>query len=323
MPDMIATPRFDARSTAAEVIAGHDLRGKVAVITGATSGIGVETARIFASAGASVVMGIRNVEKGHGVARAIARSTGHDDIAVLQLDLGDLRSVQSFAAAVIDRYPAIDVLINNAGIADVPYSFTAQGHELHFGTNHLGHFLLFELLLDRLKAAETARVVSLSSAAHRRSAINFDDLDFRIGGYDGYAAYAQSKTATSLFAVGVTDRHRGAGIVCNAVMPGMIITDLIGRASPERLRALRFTDETGAMRACVKTIEQGAATSVWAALAPELDGVGGLYLEDCAPARPWSRELMAEHPWAGVVPHALDPGDADRLWDESARRVRA
>lgn len=272
-------------------------------------------------AGASVLIGARNMRRGDAVAADIRQSTQNPAVEALRLDLSDLSSVRAFAAAVRTKTRVVHYLINNAGIADVPFMLSAGGHELQFATNHLGHFLLFSLLVDRLRDAAGARVVALTSAAHRHAGIDFDDIHFRRRSYDAYTAYAQSKTATALFAVALSRRFLAEGISCNSVMPGMVVTDLIGTASPERLRQLRFTDEDGRLQPYVKSIEQGAATSLWAALSPDLDGIGGVYLEDCAPAKPWSKALAAQHPWAGFVPHAVAPDAAEQLWTESVAMV--
>lgn len=316
-----SAPKFGAGSTAEEIAKGRDLRGRSAVVTGATSGIGFETARVLAKAGCSVVLSARDMTRGAQVANAISEETGNRSLYAAKLDLSDLSSVMRFGAEVSERFPTLNYLINNAGIADVPERRTAEGFEMQFAANHLGHHLLFELLLDALRNAHGARVVALTSAAHRRSGVDFDDIHFHRREYDAYSAYAQSKTATSLFAVAVSQRFLMEGICANAVMPGMIVTGLIKDLTPERLHSLRFTDEAGKLRGCVKSTEQGAATTIWAALAPELEGIGGRYLEDCGFALPWSREGMKEHPWAGYVPHAVAPEAADRLWYASREMI--
>jgi NAD(P)-dependent dehydrogenase (short-subunit alcohol dehydrogenase family) len=312
---------FGASSTATQVAEGHDLTGRSAVVTGATSGIGIETARALASARCTVVLGVRDMKRGAQIARDISEYTGNNAVYAMPLDLSDFASVKEFAENVRAELRALKYLINNAGIADMPERRNREGFELHFATNHLGHHLLFESLLQPLRRSEGARVVSLTSAAHRRSGIDFDDIHFQRREYDSYVAYAQSKTATSLFAVAANQRFSAEGIHANAVMPGMIVTGLIKDLTPERLHSLRFTDETGQLRDCVKSLEQGAATTLWAALSPDLEGVGGHYLEDCGFAAPWSRENMHHHPWAGYVPHAVAPDAAHRLWEVTREMV--
>jgi NAD(P)-dependent dehydrogenase (short-subunit alcohol dehydrogenase family) len=316
------TPAYGPHSTAQDIAANYDLHDRTVIITGATTGIGVETARSFASTGACVIIGVRDLPKGEGIARAISASTGNKAVHALYLDLSDLGSVGSFANAVRQKTKVVHYLINNAGIADAPLQRTAQGYELHFATNHLGHFLLFDLLVDCLKEAEASRVISLTSAAHRHAGIDFDDIHFRHRAYDSYTGYAQSKTATALFSVAISARYLADGIASNSVMPGVIVTELIGIPSPERLQSLRFTDESGNLKPYVKSIAQGAATTLWAALSSDLDGIGGQYLEDCARAKPWSRESRSENPWVGFVPHAVCPEAAERLWVESGRMIR-
>ncbi|HWT52354.1 MAG TPA: oxidoreductase, partial [Caulobacter sp.] len=212
----------------------------------------------------------------------------------------------------------IDILVNNAGVMACPLSRTVDGLEMQIGTNHFGHFLLSTLLAPNLVAAARAsgrrsRLASLSSIGHRRSGIHFDDPNYQTRPYDKWEAYGQAKTANSLFAVGFDKRFKDQGVNANAVMPGGIMTPLQRHMTLDEQRAMGWLDENDQPREGFKTPEQGAATSVWAAVGAELEGVGGLYLEDCNQAVPWSQE----RPWAGVMPHALDPEAADRLWDLS------
>jgi NAD(P)-dependent dehydrogenase (short-subunit alcohol dehydrogenase family) len=303
----IAT-RFGAESTAAEVIAGIDLSGRRAVVTGASSGIGVETARVLAGAGAEVTLAVRDVAAGERTAAGI-----EGDTRVARLDLADLASVRAFAAAWDG---SLHLLVNNAGVMAVPeLTRTPEGRELQFATNHLGHFAL-ALGLHGALAAEGGRIVAVSSSAHLRSPVVFDDLDFRFRDYDPWAAYGQSKTANVLFAVGATARWADAGIFANALMPGGIATNLQRHLEPGYMQRVR-----GNANLPIKTVEQGAATSVLVATAPELEGVGGRYFEDCneAPVVGERGGLGAR----GVAPYALDPDNADRLWEVSSRLVNA
>lgn len=198
-----------------------------------------------------------------------------------------------------------------------PQSQTADGFELQFGTNHIGHFALATGLLPALKAAGTARVVSLSSIGHRRSDIAFDDINFRERPYDPWSAYGQSKTANALFAVGFTRRYASDGISSNAVMPGGIMTGLQKHMTDDEKRALGWIDEHVTPNPRFKSTAQGAATSIWAATAPELEGRGGLYLEDCAIAKPWNEA----NPMQGYLPYALDPERGERLWTVSEEMI--
>lgn len=321
MADRITSP-FGAKSTAREVIAGHDLSGKVAIVTGAATGIGVETARALALAGAEVIIAARKPDLGEEIANAINEEAGLKRASFGMVDLASLESIRHFAHVWGDR--PINLLINNAGVMASPLMRTADGFEMQFGTNHLGHFLLSVLLAPNLIAGakasgKTSRLVSLSSIGHRRAGVNFDDPNYNDRPYDKWESYGQAKTANSLFAVGFDKRFKDQGVRANAVMPGGIMTPLQRHMTLDEQRAMGWLDENDKPREGFKTTEQGAATSVWAAVGDELEGQGGLYLEDCAQAVPWSQE----RPWNGVMPHALDPEAADRLWDLSAKTVGA
>jgi NAD(P)-dependent dehydrogenase (short-subunit alcohol dehydrogenase family) len=310
---LITTP-FGFDSTAAEVVAGIDLSGKRAIVTGGSSGIGVETARALASAGAEVTLAVRDTDAGDRTAADITATTGNPAIHVGRLDLADLASVGAFAA---DWSGPLDLLVNNAGVMALPdLQLTPAGWELQFATNHLGHFALALGLHDALAAAGAARIVSLSSRGHLRSPVIFDDLNFAHRPYDPFLAYGQSKTANVLFAVEATRRWGGDGITANAVHPGAIAeTNLSRYMDPEALADLR---RSGAFT--YKTTEQGAATSVLVATSPQLEGIGGRYFEDCNEAVVVDPDASAL-PGSGVAAYALDPGNAERLWDVSQRLV--
>jgi NAD(P)-dependent dehydrogenase (short-subunit alcohol dehydrogenase family) len=312
-PESTPPHAFGARSSALEVITGHDLRGCDSIVTGGASGIGVETVRALATAGARVVIATRDRIKAEAVARTLREETRNEAIEAATLDLASLRSVRVFAADYLGSDRPLHLLINNAGIMATPQSYTEDGFESQFGTNHMGHFALTVGLLPALRAAGTARVVSLSSSGHRRSDVHFDDLNFRARPYEPFAAYGQSKTANALFAVELTTRCASDGITSNAVMPGGIMTGLQKHLSREFLTRAGWIDESGAVNPRFKDAGQGAATSVWAAVAPELEGVGGLYLEDCAIARP----VTDVNAMRGYMPYALDPERAARLWEVS------
>jgi NAD(P)-dependent dehydrogenase (short-subunit alcohol dehydrogenase family) len=309
--------KFDARSTAREVVNGHNLNGCEAIVTGGASGIGVETVRALALAGARVVIATRDPAKGEAVAATLRKETGSAKIEFRSLDLASLRSVKSFVAGFLALRRELHLLINNAGIMAAPLAYTDAGLESQFGTNHIGHFLLTIGLLPALKSAGKARVVSLSSLGHRRSEVHFDDINFRQRPYDPWLAYGQSKTANILFAVGMTQRFAADGISTNAVHPGGIMTGLQKYVSREEQIKMGWIDDAGMPNPRMKTIEQGAATSVWAAVAPELDNVSGRYLEDCTIAKPWSDD----RPMSGVKAYALDPAKAERLWSVSEEIV--
>jgi NAD(P)-dependent dehydrogenase (short-subunit alcohol dehydrogenase family) len=311
------TTRFGARSSAREVVAGHDLSGRDAIVTGGASGIGVETVRALATAGARVVIATRDRPKGEEVAARLSRETGNGAIEFRLLDLASLASVRAFATQFLALRRPLHLLVNNAGIMATPLSYTTDGFESQFGTNHVGHFALTVGLLPALKAAAGARIVSLTSLGHRRSDVDFDDLNFQRRAYDPWLAYGQSKTANVLFAVGLTQRLAGDGIFANAVHPGGIMTGLQKHVPREEQIRLGWIDESGIPHPRLKSAEQGAATSIWAAVAAELEGVGGHYLEDCRIAKAWS----ADKPLSGVKPYALDPDRARRLWSVSEELI--
>lgn len=308
---------FDQTSTGADVIAGHDLTGKRVVITGANVGLGAETARVLAKAGAEVVLAVRSVAAGEEVAVAIATETGRQP-RVLPLDLGSLASVRSFAAELGDM--PINILVNNAGVMAVPLGQTVDGFETQIGVNHFGHFLLTRLLLPNLIKGAPARVVQLSSSGHIWSAVDFDDLHFRKRAYNPWISYGQSKTANALFAVELTRRYADQGVTANAVMPGRIMETSLSRHTdaetynlmPAMSQAMVQNGDLATISPA-KTISQGVATTIWAAVAQELEGKGGLYLEDCSIAKPWSEA----NPRRGVKGWALDPAAAQRLWELS------
>jgi NAD(P)-dependent dehydrogenase (short-subunit alcohol dehydrogenase family) len=305
---VISTP-FGFDSTAAEVVAGIDLSGKRAIVTGGSSGIGVETARALAGAGGDVTLAVRDTAAGNRTAADITATTGNADVHVGRLDLADQASVAAFVA---NWTGPLHRLVNNAGVMALPdRQLTPEGWEMQFATNHLGHFALALGLHDALAAAGDARIVSLSSRGHLRSPVVFEDLNFTSHPYDPWVAYGQSKTANVLFAVEATRRWGGDGITANAVHPGAIPTNLSRHMDPEVLADLRASGTF-----TYKTPEQGAATSVLVATSPQLEGIGGRYFEDCneaAVVEPSASDFVG----SGVAAYALDPGNAERLWDVS------
>ncbi|MGI5506529.1 SDR family NAD(P)-dependent oxidoreductase [Lentzea sp. CA-135723] len=288
---------FGFSSTALEVSEGIDLTGRRAVVTGASSGIGVETARALATRGAEVTLAVRDTEAGERTARDIG-----GNVHVARLDLTDLASVEAFTSAWTGP---LHVLVNNAGVMATPQQHTEQGWEWQFATNHLGHFALTTNLHQALKAAGNARIVSLTSTGHMISPVVFDDIHYAFRPYDPWSAYGQSKTANVLFAVEATRRWAEDGITANAVMPGAILTNLQRHTEGQG---------SGTMPAeLLKTVEQGAATSVLVATSPLLEGIGGRYFNDCDEAQTVDRR--GELPrLQGVARYALDPDAAARLW---------
>lgn len=303
MNTRITTP-FTRESTTRDVIAGVDLTGKRAIVTGGASGIGAETARTLASAGAAVTLAVRNLDAGAKVAAEIRDSTGNPSVTVGHIELADRDSVRQFAS---EWDGPLHILVNNAGIMALPEIHrTPEGWELQFATNHLGHFGLALGLHDALAAAGNSRIVSLSSNAHRVSPIHFDDIQFERRQYTDWLAYGQSKTANVLFAVEAAKRWAGDGITANAVMPGGIRTALQRHQTSDAAKEIFDNYDW-------KTLEQGAATSVLVAASPLLDGATGRYFEDNNEAQVTTDTDAQE----GVRPHALDPVDAARLWDVS------
>ena len=305
----ITTP-FTAESTAAEVVDGIDLTGRRVIVTGGASGIGIETARALAGAGAEVTLAVRNVEAGQRTAEDIVAITGNKQVHVAPLDLADQGSVASFVAAWDGP---LHILVNNAGVMASPLMRTPEGWEMQFATNHLGHFALATGLREALAGARGARVVSVSSSAHLRSPVVFEDIHFREREYEPWAAYGQSKTANVLFAVEATKRWADDGVTVNALMPGGIRTNLQRYVTDEDLARLRA--QSGSTVAW-KTPEQGAATSVLVATSPLLEGIGGRYFEDCNEAG-----LNEPGTSRGVAAYALDPEAAARLWQVSVETL--
>jgi NAD(P)-dependent dehydrogenase (short-subunit alcohol dehydrogenase family) len=294
-PNLIRTC-FGFASTATEVVQGIDLSGKRAIVTGGSSGIGVETARALAGAD-------------------ITATTGNSEIHVRRLDLADQASVAAF---VRSWSGPLHIVVNNAGVMGLPdLQLTPEGWEMQFATNHLGHFALAHGLHDALAAAGAARIVSLSSEAHLRSPVVFDDVNFTSRPYDPFLAYSQSKTANALFAVEAARRWRGDGITANAVHPGAIqATNLARHLDPAVL-----ADLVASSSYSYKTLEQGAATSVLVATSPQLEGVTGHYFADCNEA-PVIDPKDEDSRGFGVAAYALDPDNAKRLWQMSLDLIR-
>jgi NAD(P)-dependent dehydrogenase (short-subunit alcohol dehydrogenase family) len=307
--------RFGPETTTSEVLEGIDLGGKVALVTGGTSGLGQETARALAEHGAHVILTAREAAKGEPVASAIRDATGNPRVEVEELELGSLKSIREFAERFLARHPRLNILINNAGVMACPQAKTSDGFELQFGTNHLGHFLLGCLLAPALKKGAPSRLVSVSSRGHHLSPVVFDDINFERRAYDKWLSYGQAKTANVLFAVGLDRRLSSQGVRANALHPGAIFTQLARHLQQEdyeflqkRNRGMQF-----------KSVEAGAATACFAASAPELEGRGSLYLEDCHVAE------INDAPDAldGVKPYALDQANAERLWKTSEDLIGA
>ncbi|WP_026931037.1 oxidoreductase [Glycomyces tenuis] len=296
---------FGHDTTAAEVLDGVDLTGKFAVVTGGYSGIGLETAKALAAAGADVLVPARRPEA------AEAALGGVKGVEVDELDLTDQRGVRAFADRCLDAGRHIDVLMNNAGVMACPETRVGPGWELQFATNHLGHYALTNRLWPLLSGG--ARVVTVSSGGHRGSPIRWDDVHFE-NGYDRWKAYSQSKTANVLFTVRLDRLGRAADVRAFTLDPGAILTPLQRHLTKEEQQEIGWIDEDGnAVHDWFKSPAQGAATQTWAATSPRLDGMGGVYLQDCDIA-----EVVDHADAAGVRPYAIDPSEAERLWAYSA-----
>lgn len=306
---------YDERTTAAQVAAGVDLTGNLVVITGGYAGLGLETTRALAATGADLVAGARDVEK------ARANLAGIPRVTVRPLDLADPASIDRFADDLLASARGIDLLINNAGIMATPLLRDARGYELQFATNHLGHFQLTNRLLPALER-RGARVISLTSAGHRFSGVDFDDPNFDTRPYDKWKAYGQSKSANSLFAVELDARMKNRGVRAFAVHPGRVLaTELVRHISIEDLIAAGIRRPDGSLdQSSTKSIEEGAATTVWCAVSPQLEGIGGVYCVDCDVA-----SIVADDSTSltGVRRWAIDRVFAERLWTLSEELLTA
>lgn len=299
---------FGAQSTAAEVISGVDLSGKTALVTGGYSGLGLETVRALVSAGARVIVAARRP------ATAASDLAGIDGVTILPLDLADPASIDAFAVLVAADTDRIHILINNAAIMACPLARDARGYESQFATNHLGHFQMTARLWPLLVAGGqdgSARIVSVSSCGHMGSDIDFDDPNYLSRDYEKWQAYGQAKTANALFAVELDRIGEAHGIRAYSLHPGGIRTPLQRSLTMEEMTAMGWYDSEGNLSSIFKSTEQGAATSIWCATSPQLDGKGGVYCEDCDVASAWHEGLPR---YTGVRAYAVDPDSAQRLW---------
>lgn len=321
------TAASGAEKTTSDVISGIDLHGKTALVTGASTGLGLETARTLAGAGCRVILAARPGDKLDAALAALRQELPSAQLDAVALDLTDFASIRSCAAKVSELTDKLDLLINNAGIMAVPFGRTPAGCELQFGTNHIGHFFLTNLLVPLLLEAGKARVVNLSSGGHKHCPVDFDDIHWQTREYSKWGAYGQAKTANALFTVALQARLGAKGVSVFAVHPGAIPTELGRHLTEDDIKALmnskslagdkKESGGTSRGKLAIKTIPQGAATSVWAATSPALEGKGGLYLEDCS---------IAEEVPVGVAEHgffawAVDPVAAEKLWQVSEQIV--
>jgi NAD(P)-dependent dehydrogenase (short-subunit alcohol dehydrogenase family) len=294
-------------NTVDEVLSGVDLRERICVITGATSGLGLMTARGLASAGATVVIAGRDPQRLRSAAEALTAETPNAAVETVELELDSLASVRRAGAEINDSFARVDVLINNAGVMFTPFQRTRDGFELQLGVNHLGHFELTRALIPLLLNAGSARVVNLSSDAHLVFDIDLEDPNWEQRPYDKFQAYGAAKTANVLFTVALDERYRGSGVRSFAVHPGTVATSLsryMSRGDMKAMMGMGSADSASSAprpRLEVIPVEQGAATSVWAAVSDELAGRGALYLAGCA---------ISDN----AKPYAMDPQRAERLW---------
>ncbi|MGZ3573296.1 MAG: oxidoreductase [Gemmatimonadaceae bacterium] len=296
---------YGAQTTAREVMGKRRLDGVVAIVTGGYAGVGLETTRTLAGAGATVIVPARSLDK------ARKALTGMDRVEVESLDLIDPKSIDAFSARFLSTGRPLHILINNAGIMATPLARDARGIESQLATNHLGHFQLTARLWPVLLKADGARVVALSSRGHARAGIDFDDPNFERRPYDKWIAYGQSKRATALFAVALDARGEAHGVRAFSVHPGAVITELMRSMSEEEVAsAVARARDVGTF----KNTEQGAATSIWCATSSQLDGMGGVYCEDCDIAEAVPADFPEQR---GVRPWATDPSLAERLWTMS------
>ena len=305
---------FGATSTADEVLEGKDLSGKTVLVTGGSSGLGQETARAMAAKGAYVIIAARNPAQMEAAVAAIKADVPEAQLETLACDLASLESIKVAGAEANERFLKIDILINNAGVMACPETQTADGFEMQFGTNHLGHFALTKHLMPLVEKGADKRIVNLSSRGHHICPADLEDPNFEHSEYDPWQSYGRSKTANILFTRGLEDRFADRGIHAYALHPGGINTNLGRHMSQEDMDALIERIKSSGGDATFKTIPQGAATQVWAATASELEGRGGVYCEDCHVA-----EVDDESATGGVRSYALDKDNADKLWAMSEK----
>jgi len=317
---------FGATSTTEDVLSGVNLRGKRILVTGVSAGLGVETARSLAAHGAKVVGAARDLEKAKAATALVQKDAAANggSLELIELDLANLKSVRACADGLLEKGESFDVVIANAGVMATPFGHTSDGFETQFGTNHLGHFVLVNRIASLIRAG--GRLINLSSAGHRYSNVDLDDPNFERTPYEPFVAYGRSKTANILFAVAFDKRHRDRRVRAAAVHPGGIQTELGRYAEPGRIE--RVIGELNRQLAAQgkgpfqwKSIPQGAATSVWAAVVAPANEIGGQYCENCHVAQIVSDDASITVMSEGVRGYALDPNNAEALWRKSEELV--
>ena len=320
------TNAFGATSTTEDVLSGIDLRGKRVLVTGVSAGLGVETVRSLAAHGANVIGTARDLAKAEAVTAQIRRDAAANggSVGLVELDLASLASVRTCADQLLRKGEPLDVIIANAGVMATPFGHTVDGFETQFGTNHLGHFVLVNRIAKLFRAG--GRLVNLASSGHRFSNVNLDDPNFEKTPYDSFLAYGRSKTANILFAIAFDRRNRGHDIRAAAVHPGVIQTELGRHMDPAMVKAMMAQLEKelaaeGKSSFPWKTIPQGAATSIWAAVVAPADEIGGKYCENCHVGQLVPDDVAISPTSEGVRAYALDPNAADALWKKSEEMV--
>jgi NAD(P)-dependent dehydrogenase (short-subunit alcohol dehydrogenase family) len=321
-----STKVFGATSTTEDVLTGVNLRGKRILVTGVSAGLGVETARSLAAHGANVVGAARDLNKAETATAQVRKdaSANGGSFDLIALDLGDLKSVRECSSKLLEKGEPFDVVIANAGVMATPFTYTKDGFEMQFGTNHLGHFVFVNRIASLIRAG--GRLINLSSAGHRYSDVDLQDPNFERTEYEPFVAYGRSKTANILFAVAFDKRHRERGVRAAAVHPGGIRTELARYTDPSRLETMvaqinKQLAAEGKAPFQLKTVPQGAATSVWAAVVAPEDEVGGRYCENCHVGNIVPDDVTITVATEGVRAYALDPTNAEALWKKSEEMV--
>jgi len=313
---------FGATSTTEDVLSGINLRGKRIFVTGVSAGLGVETARSLAAHGAHIVGAARDLKKAEAATAHVRKDAEANggSFELVALDLGSLKSVRACAEGLLNKGEPFDVVIANAGVMATPFTHTADNFETQFGTNHLGHFVLVNRIAPLIRRG--GRLINLASAGHRFSNVDLEDPNFERTPYDPWVAYGRSKTANILFAVAFDRRHRGNGIRAAAVHPGGIQTELDRVHVQKTIEQMnRRLASEGKAPFQLKTIPQGAATSVWAAVVTPADEVGGKYCENCHVGKVVPGDVTITAVSEGVRAYALDPTNAEALWKKSEEMV--
>lgn len=321
-----STTVFGATSTTEDVLSGVNLRGKRILVTGVSAGLGVETARSLAAHGAEVVGAARDLDKAQAAMAQVRKDAAANggSLELVALDLSDLKSVRDCSNKLLEKGEPFDAVIANAGVMATPFTYTKDGFEMQFGTNHLGHFFLVNRIASLFRAG--GRLVNLSSAGHRYSNVDLQDPNFERTTYEPFVAYGRSKTANILFAVAFDKRHRSRGVRAAAVHPGGIRTELSRYTDPSRLETMiaqinKQLAAEGKAPFQLKTVPQGAATSVWAGAVAPADDIGGRYCENCHVGSVVPDDATITVASEGVRAYAMDPTNAEALWKKSEEMV--